>query len=149
MPAINPTDKQGGKAFGEYMRRWEAEIDEINKEFLCDDCYSEDEDLEFKLKEYKVKFIECDQDLSGDLNVMDVKYLLQKLGQAKTHLEVMNMIKEVDSTHKDAINYTDFVKMMLGKKSSVLKFILLFEGLGKAKEQPKGIPPKRDISSLP
>ncbi|CAL1548730.1 unnamed protein product [Lymnaea stagnalis] len=131
------------------MAKWESQLDEINKEFLDDEFYKDDEELSFKLTEYKAKFIECDQDLSGDLNVMDVKYLLQKLGQAKTHLEVMNMIKEVDSTHKDAINYRDFVKMMLGAKSSILKIILLFEGLGKAKEKPKGLPPKRDLSSLP
>ncbi|XP_055888954.1 allograft inflammatory factor 1-like [Biomphalaria glabrata] len=149
MPAFNPTDKQGGKAFGEYMAKWEAQLDEINKEFLNDEFFNDDEELSFKLQEYKAKFIECDQDLSGDLDVMDVKYLLQKLGQAKTHLEVISMIKEVDSTHKDAINYRDFVRMMLGPKSSILKIILLFEGLGKPKEKPKGPPPKRDLASLP
>ncbi|CAG5131483.1 unnamed protein product, partial [Candidula unifasciata] len=117
--------------------------------YLDDDVNSEIEDLPYKLQEFKAKFIECDRDFSGDLDVMDVKYLLEQLGQAKTHLEVMKMIKEVDSTQRDAINYNDFVKMMLGPKSSVLKIILQFEGLGKPKEKPAGPPPKRDLSSLP
>ena len=36
--------------------------------------------------------------------------------------------------------------------SSILPFfhrILLFEGLGKPKEKPKGPPPKKDLASLP
>lgn len=149
MPILDPADRQGGKAFGQYLTKWETQLDEINQRFLEDEYFNDVDDLSFKLKEYKAKFIECDRDLSGDLNVMDVKYLLEHLGQAKTHLEVVKMVKEVDSTHKEAINYSDFVKMMLGPKSTVLKIILLFEGLGKPKAKPAGPPPKRDLSSLP
>ncbi|XP_005111045.2 allograft inflammatory factor 1 [Aplysia californica] len=149
MPVFNAKDKQGGKAYGEYMAKWEKQLDDINKAFLDDPDFTEVEDLEENLQAYKAKFIECDQDGSGDLNYMDVKYMMEKLGQAKTHLEVMKMIREVDTTNSEAINYTDFVRMMLGPKSSVLKMILLFEGLGKPKEKPTGIPPKRDLSSLP
>ncbi|GFN93634.1 allograft inflammatory factor-1 [Plakobranchus ocellatus] len=149
MANLNPTDKQGGKAYGQHMAKWEAELDEINKGFLQDGDYDDVDDLEFKLSEFKNKFIECDRDRSGDLNVMDVKYLMEKLGQAKTHVEVVKMISEVDSHNQGAINYTDFVRMMLGPKSSVLKIILLFEGLGKPQERPKGPPPKKDLSSLP
>lgn len=39
----------------------------------------------------------------------------------------------MDTTGKGTINYRDFLTMMLGKSSSVLRLILLFEG--KAKEQ--------------
>ena len=52
---------------------------------------------------------------------MDVKYMMEKLGQAKTHLELKKMIAEVDTTNSGAINYKDFVTMMLGKNSGVLK----------------------------
>lgn len=149
MPTFNPNDKQGGKAFGEYMAKWESSLDEINKEFLENEQYNSDEELPQKLGEYKKKFIECDQDLSGDLNIMDVKYMLEKLGQAKTHLELKKMIKEVDTTNTEAINYRDFVRMMLGPQSGVLKMILMFEAFGKTPDKPKGPPPKRDLSSLP
>lgn len=54
-------------------------------------------------------------------DIMDVKYMLEKLGQAKTHLELKKMIKEVDTTNTEAINYRDFVRMMLGPQSGVLK----------------------------
>ena len=71
--------------------------------------------------------------------------MMEKLGQAKTHLELKKMIAEVDTTNKGkigllinntcstiyilcvyilytgTINYPDFLTMMLGKKSSVLK----------------------------
>lgn len=149
MPVFDSKNHQGGKAFGEYIAKWEASLDEINKGFEEDTAYADVEDLSEKLQAYKQKFIENDQDMSGDLNVMDVKYMMEKLDQAKTHLEVMKMIREVDSTGTGAINYSDFVRMMLGPQSSVLKMILLFEGLGKAKERPKGVAPKRDLSSLP
>uniref|UniRef100_A0A0B6ZJF0 Allograft inflammatory factor 1-like EF-hand domain-containing protein n=1 Tax=Arion vulgaris TaxID=1028688 RepID=A0A0B6ZJF0_9EUPU len=149
MPVFDKSDKQGGKAFGQYLTKWEKQLDDVNQEFIDDEYFNDVDDLAFKLQEYKAKFIECDRDLSGDLNVMDVKYLLEHLGQAKTHLEVVKMIKEVDSTQREAINYTDFVKMMLGPKSTVLKIILLFEGLGKPKAKPTGVPPKRDLASLP
>ena len=54
-------------------------------------------------------------------DIMDVKYMMEKLGQAKTHLELKKMIAEVDTTNSGAINYKDFVTMMLGKNSGVLK----------------------------
>ncbi|KAK7107200.1 hypothetical protein V1264_015157 [Littorina saxatilis] len=139
----------GGKAFGEFMAKWEHTFDAVNTEFMEDESYNEDEELEVKLQQYKKKFIECDLDMSGDLNLMDVKYMLEKLGQAKTHLELKKMIKEVDSTDKGAINYKDFVQMMLGPQSGVLKKILMFEAFAKPPEKPTGVPPKRDLSSLP
>lgn len=47
--------------------------------------------------------------------------MMEKLGQAKTHLELKKMIAEVDRTGTGVITYQDFVLMMLGKKSSILK----------------------------
>ncbi|XP_041352206.1 allograft inflammatory factor 1-like [Gigantopelta aegis] len=146
---IDKANPQGGKVLGEYLTRMNAELDEINKQFLEDEFFQDDEDLQEKLESYKKTFIEYDIDKSGDLNIMDIKYMMEKLGQAKTHLELKKMITEVDTTSTGAINYTDFIKMMLGPKSSVLKLILLFEEKMKSKETPKGLPPKKDLSMLP
>ncbi|XP_071112748.1 allograft inflammatory factor 1-like [Haliotis cracherodii] len=146
---VDVADPQGGKAYGKLMEEMETRLDETNKAFIDDDFFKDVEDLPEKLEAYKLKFIECDRDRSGDLDMMDVKYMLEKLGQAKTHLELKKMIQEVDTTNTGAINYVDFVKMMLGPKSSVLKLILMFEGKAKPDEKPVGLPPKRDISSLP
>ena len=47
--------------------------------------------------------------------------MMEKLGQAKTHLELKKMIAEVDTTNSGTITYSEFLVMMLGKRSSVLK----------------------------
>ncbi|XP_078577645.1 allograft inflammatory factor 1-like [Branchiostoma floridae x Branchiostoma japonicum] len=59
------------------------------------------------------------------------------------------MIAEVDTTNGGVIAYRDFLGMMLGKKSSVLKLILMFEEKKQEKERPTGTLPKPDLSSLP
>lgn len=45
--------------------------------------------------------------------------MLEKLGLAKTHLELKKMMSEVAS--KDTISYHDFLNMMLGKRNVILK----------------------------
>ena len=57
--------------------------------------------------------------MSSDIMVM--KQMMEKLGKAKTHLEIQKMIKEVDTTGSGTINYREFVLMMLGGKSTILK----------------------------
>ena len=47
--------------------------------------------------------------------------MMEKLGQAKTHLELKKMIAEVDTTNSGTITYWEFIVMMLGKKNSVLR----------------------------
>ena len=81
-------------------------------------------------------------------DIMELKRMMEKLGQAKTHLELKKMIAEVDTnnsgqshthTHTHTlisdntdmrklyflcagtIHYNEFLDMMLGKKSTVLK----------------------------
>ncbi|XP_061460166.1 allograft inflammatory factor 1-like isoform X2 [Rhineura floridana] len=127
---------QGGKAFGLLKAKQEGRLEEINKEFLCDPKFSDDEDLEEKLAVFK--------------DLMSVKRMMEKLGAPKTHLELKKMISEVTGGVSDTISYQHFVNLMLGKRSAVLKLVMMFEG--KANEsapKPSGPPPERDISSLP
>lgn len=143
---------QGGKAYGALKSGQEDKLDEINKSFINTGDYDDEEewpDLEGTLNAYKKQFMEFDEDNSGDIDIMELKRMMEKLGQAKTHLELKKMIAEVDTTNSGTITYEEFLHMMLGKKSSILKKILMFEALMKEKEIPKGIPPKRDLSSLP
>ncbi|CAE1269071.1 AIF1 [Acanthosepion pharaonis] len=140
---------KGGKAYGMLKDKQDTHLSRINQQFLDDIAYCDVEDLEEKLISYKRQFVQFDEDASGDLNIMDVKRMMEKLGQAKTHLELKKMIAEVDRTGTGVITYQDFVLMMLGKKSSILKLILMFEEKNKPKEIPKGPPPKRDLSALP
>ncbi|XP_046845725.1 allograft inflammatory factor 1-like [Xenia sp. Carnegie-2017] len=149
---MNGKDHQGGKAFGVLKQEQEKKLDEINQSFINTGDYDDEEewpDLEGSLNGYKKQFMEFDEDNSGDIDIMELKRMMEKLGQAKTHLELKKMIAEVDTTNSGTITYEEFLLMMLGKKSSILKKILMFEALAKEKERPTGIPPKRDLASLP
>merc|ERR1712079_831714 len=145
-------DYQGGKRFGQLRKDQEQNLDEINKSFFNSGDYDDEEeypDLNERLEAYKKQFMEFDLDNSGDIDIMELKQMMEKLGQAKTHLELKKMIAEVDTTNSGTISYSEFLTMMLGKKNSILKIILKFEEMKKEKAKPKGPPPKRDISSLP
>lgn len=143
---------QGGKAYGQLRKNQELSLDEINKLYFEDDDYQDEDDypdLKATLDKYKQQFMEFDLDNSGDIDLMELKRMMEKLDQAKTHLELKKMIAEVDRENRGAISYNDFLFMMLGKKSSVLKLILKFEEAMKDKARPTGVAPKRDLSSLP
>lgn len=48
--------------------------------------------------------------------------MLEKLGLAKTHLELKKMMSEVTGgASSDTISYHDFLNMMLGKRNAILK----------------------------
>ncbi len=146
---VDHADKQGGKKWGMLKKDQDAALNTINEELIKNGDYSSYEDLEERLESYKVKFMEFDQDDSGDLDVKDVTYMMEKLEQPKNLLEVKKMIAEVDTNNSGTINYNEFIEMMLGKKNSVLKIILMFEEKKKGKEKPAGVPPKKSLSDLP
>jgi len=86
-------------------------------------------------------------DLSGTITLDELKRMMEKLGQAKTHVELMKMIKEVNEDGDDrAISFREFVNMFREGEKSVLGLILKFEQKKKEKEKPV---PVRDLSSLP
>ncbi|XP_008122747.1 allograft inflammatory factor 1-like [Anolis carolinensis] len=143
---------QGGKAFGLLKAKQGGRLEEINKEFLCDPKFSDEEDLEEKLAVFKEKYMEFDLNNQGEIDLMSVKRMMEKLGSPKTHLELKRMMTEVTGGVGQTITYTDFVNLMLGKRSAVLKLVMMFEGKageGDAPKPPAGPPPERDISSLP
>ncbi|XP_033740944.1 allograft inflammatory factor 1-like [Pecten maximus] len=142
-------NKQGGKLFGQLKNRQTEELTSINQAYLEDDSLQEIEDLPEKLNKYRDQFMEFDLDNSGDIDIMELKQMMEKLDCAKTHLELKKMIAEVDTTGSGTILYREFLDMMLGGKSTVLKLILMFEEKMREKERPSGPPPKRDLSSLP
>uniref|UniRef100_A0A670ZR94 Allograft inflammatory factor 1 n=1 Tax=Pseudonaja textilis TaxID=8673 RepID=A0A670ZR94_PSETE len=67
----------------------------------------------------------------GSLDIMALKRMLEKMGAAKTHLELKKMITEITGGMRETINYRDFVSMMLGKRSAILKIVPIFEGYHK------------------
>ena len=140
---------QGGKQWGQLKASQKQQLDEMNEGYYSGGKYEDIEDLGDKLVAYRDQFMEFDEDNSGDIDMMELKRMMEKLGQAKTHLELKKMIAEVDTNNSGTIHYHEFIEMMLGKRSTILKIILMFEAMNKEKEGPKGLPPKRDLSSLP
>eukprot|EP00753_Platysulcus_tardus_P002757 PLAT11869.1.p1 GENE.PLAT11869.1~~PLAT11869.1.p1 ORF type:complete len:162 (+),score=74.76 PLAT11869.1:52-486(+) len=142
-------DLQGGKAFGMRMDALDAEIERVNSTFLGDPEYDVDEE---KLAEFAARFKEMDEDGSGDIDILELGRAMEKLGKPKNQLELRKMIAEVDLDGSNTINYHEFITMMVGRSSSVLRLILLFEGMAaRAAEEarPKGPPPKRSLADLP
>ncbi|KAI4893037.1 hypothetical protein NFI96_020156 [Prochilodus magdalenae] len=141
---------QGGKAFGLLKAQQRDRLEEINKEFMEDQKYRDEDDLAEKLDSFKNKYAEFDLNDEGEIDMMGLKRMMEKLGVPKTHLEMKKMISEVTGGSSDTINYRDFVKMMLGKRSAVLKLVMMFEDKASSDTcKPEGPPPKRDIASLP
>ena len=98
---------QGGKAFGVLKDKQEEQLMEINKQYSESGDWDDIEDLENKLASYKKQFMEFDEDNSGDIDIMELKRMMEKLGQAKTHLELKKIIAEVD-TNNSGIYIRDF-----------------------------------------
>jgi len=143
-------DLQGGKQFAAVKKQQELTLDEVNKLYLDDESYVEQfPDLSLQLETFKKQFMTYDMSNSGDIDEFELKLMLEKLGQARTHMEIKKMILEVDRENRGAISYNDFLFMMLGKKHSVLKLILKFEKAMKGADKPEGVAPKRSLSSLP
>ncbi|TKS81932.1 Allograft inflammatory factor 1 [Collichthys lucidus] len=142
---------QGGKAFGLLKTQQEERLNSINEAFLSDPQYAEEEDLSSKLEMFKTKYMEFDLNDKGEIDIMGLKRMLEKLGLAKTHLELKKMMSEVvGGTSKDTICYHDFLNMMLGKRNAILKLILMYEGMGKGQESKDAGPPRRKtFSDLP
>ncbi|KAM7316827.1 hypothetical protein ACRRTK_024558 [Alexandromys fortis] len=125
-------------------------LSEDTEEFLCDQKYSDEENLPEKLAAFKEKYMEFDLNNEGEIDLMSLKRMMEKLGVPKTHLEMKKMISEVTGGVSDTISYRDFVNMMLGKRSAVLKLVMMFEGkANESSPKPAGPPPERDIASLP
>uniref|UniRef100_A0A8C6NUF0 Allograft inflammatory factor 1-like n=1 Tax=Nothobranchius furzeri TaxID=105023 RepID=A0A8C6NUF0_NOTFU len=134
MPASK--NVQGGKAFGLLKEQQKQKLDEINKEYLEDQKYRDEEGL-----------LDCIIIHPSDM--MGLKRMMEKLGVPKTHLELKKMIVEASGGSSNTINYRDFVKMMLGKRSAVLKILVFEDKANSTPFKPDGPPPKRDITSLP
>uniref|UniRef100_A0A3B5KU68 Allograft inflammatory factor 1-like EF-hand domain-containing protein n=1 Tax=Xiphophorus couchianus TaxID=32473 RepID=A0A3B5KU68_9TELE len=133
-------NKHSCKAYGHLKSQQEEKLNSIN------------EIWQQSLKYLKVKkYMEFDLNDKGDIDMMGLKRMLEKLGLAKTHLELKKMMSEVaGGPSKDTISYHDFLDMMLGKRNAILKLILMFEGMGKEQEQKDvGPPSRKTFSDLP
>ncbi|XP_074120827.1 LOW QUALITY PROTEIN: allograft inflammatory factor 1 [Sminthopsis crassicaudata] len=83
-------------------------------------------------------------------NIIFLKSMLGKLGVSKTYLELKKLIREVAHGPGETICYLDFLRMMLGKRSAILKMILMYEEKNRVQEKPTHTSPtaKKAISEL-
>lgn len=95
------SNPQGGKAFGQKLRVAESDLDRIGREFRARNSNVDDALLE----KYKQKFMLYDSDHNGELGIDELKYMMEKLGQPKTHLELKKMIAQVDKSGSGTIEY--------------------------------------------
>ncbi|XP_041481285.1 allograft inflammatory factor 1-like [Lytechinus variegatus] len=140
---------QGGKDWGRAKQIQEENIDVDIEAIIRENDYKDVEDLEEQLQSFKAKFMLYDLDANGVLDEVDVSHMMEKLGQPKNQIEIRKMIKEIDLNNSGNINFTEFVTMMLGKKNSIMRVILMFEEKNKPKEKPTGLPPKKSFADLP
>ncbi|XP_071491454.1 allograft inflammatory factor 1-like [Diadema antillarum] len=146
---LDHTNVQGGKEWGKLKKQQEQDIDDAIENIIRENTYPDVEDLAEKMQSIKEKFILYDIDGSGDLDEKDIGAMLEKLEQPKNTLEIRKMIKEVDLNNSGTINFSEFVKLMLGGKNSILRIIMMFEEKKKEQEKPKGPPPKKSFADLP
>jgi len=107
--------------------------DAINKKFMEDKSYDTTSD---QMEDLKKNFMEMDEDGSGDIDILELGRAMEKLGKPKNQLQLRKMIAEVDTSGTGTIEYEEFVLMMIGTSSAVLRMILMFEKLSKGKAPP-------------
>jgi len=86
-----------------------SSFEDIKREFP--DLY-----LKSKVEELKTNFNKYDVNNDGILDFEEVKGMLEKLGQPKTHLELKQIIAEVDSSGNGVISFYDFLRTFYPKK---------------------------------
>jgi hypothetical protein len=128
---------QGGKSFGNNLKTLEQKLDQIAKNYKESNPEADVDEIE----KVKRKFIKYDSDLSGDINVDELMYMFQDLGQPKNRLECEKVIKQNDKHGTGTIDFQDFLEMLLGKSANLfLKRLLFFKELEKqsqAQSQPQ------------
>uniref|UniRef100_A0A6A7G0A1 EF-hand domain family n=1 Tax=Hirondellea gigas TaxID=1518452 RepID=A0A6A7G0A1_9CRUS len=72
--------------------------------------YSEFPELSRKeIREYEKTFKKYDTSRDGFLDLMELKYLMEKLGSPQTHIGLKAMIKEVDEDNDGVMSFREFL----------------------------------------
>jgi len=61
-----------------------------------------------EIREYEAMFKKYDTSNDGFLDLQELKYMMEKLGQAQTHVALKQMIKEVDEDLDENISLREF-----------------------------------------
>jgi len=72
-----------------------------------------------KVSEYKDAFAMCDKDRDGLINKKELDAMFRALGQTPNEQEISDMIREVDTQAKGAINFQEFLSMMARRRKDI------------------------------
>jgi Ca2+-binding EF-hand superfamily protein len=69
--------------------------------------------LKAKVDELKGNFRKIDLNGDGSLSFEEVKVMMEKLGQPKTHVQLKHIISEVDTSGTGSITFHDFLRVLV------------------------------------
>ncbi|PRP79781.1 EF-hand domain-containing protein D2-like [Planoprotostelium fungivorum] len=85
-------------------------------------------EIEFKndftqkeLEQYREWFTRFDQNKSGELELFELNIMYEDMGEPKTNLQLRALIAEADTTNTGAINYREFLAVLLKDKKGITK----------------------------
>jgi len=85
-------------------------------------------ELEFKqdfsaedLKQYRETFTRYDTNKSGALETFELNVMFEEWGQPKTAIQLRQLIAEADTTNIGALNYRDFLNVILKDRKGISK----------------------------
>lgn len=93
---VDNTGRVGEKVFLDLMSNKKLQTSETEEEFI---------------EAFKV----FDRDGNGLISAAELKHVMTNLGEKLTDEEIETMLEEADLDRDGAVNYQDFVKMMMGK----------------------------------
>ncbi|KAL6040931.1 EF-hand domain-containing protein [Balamuthia mandrillaris] len=74
-----------------------------------------------ELKEYETLFVKYTNNETGVLGLLELKYLMEKLGKPQTHLALKAMIAEVDEDRDEQMSYREFLLIFRYAKTGQLR----------------------------
>ena len=90
-----------------FAKRSEGAVDASAKPFNAASDFPEFSRKQ--LQTYQKMFNTYDTDKSGRLDLMKLKFMMEKLGNPQTHVSLKAMIKAVDEDLDDQISYREFL----------------------------------------
>ncbi|KAG5877407.1 hypothetical protein JTB14_035645 [Gonioctena quinquepunctata] len=71
-----------------------------------------------QINQYKAVFDKFDEDKSGEISVAELGIAMERLGENVTQKEIQNMIKAADLDNNGAVDFEEFLLMILRRQNS-------------------------------
>jgi len=74
-----------------------------------------------ELTKFRESFTRYDLDHNGQLEVFELHQMYESMGETKTNMQLLALIKEADQTAKGGIDYREYLSILLKDKKGLLK----------------------------